>query len=109
LGDISVSEAVSTAHQALSQAQRVLRRKGEDLADERRRLQLWASMLKRTTVSERAVERARQHDIDLQVEAIAQRDTDSQRALTDAWELYASAEARASTVTKQEEDLAVRA
>jgi hypothetical protein len=37
-GDISVSEAVSTAHQALSQAQRILHREGEDLADEHRRL-----------------------------------------------------------------------
>jgi hypothetical protein len=36
------------------------------------------------------------------VEAIAQHDTDSQRAL-------ASTEARASAVMKQEEDLAVRA
>jgi hypothetical protein len=43
------------------------------------------------------------------VEAIAHRDTDSQRALADARELYALAEARASAVTKQEEDLAVRA
>jgi hypothetical protein len=53
-GDISVSEAVSTAHQALSQMQHVLRREGEDLADECRHLQLWTSMLKRTTMSERA-------------------------------------------------------
>jgi hypothetical protein len=66
-----VGEAVSTAHQALSQAQRVLHRKGEDLADERRRLQLWASMLKRMTVSERAAAQARQHGFNLQVEAIA--------------------------------------
>jgi hypothetical protein len=70
-GDISVGVAVSMAHQALSQAQRVLHRKGEDLADERRRLQLWASMLKRMTVSERAAAQARQHGFDLQVEAIA--------------------------------------
>jgi hypothetical protein len=54
-GDISVSEAVSAAHQALSQAQRVLHREGEDLADQRHHLRLWASMLKRTTMSERAV------------------------------------------------------
>jgi hypothetical protein len=58
-GDISVGEAVSTVHQALSQAQRILHREGEDLADECRRLQLWASMLKRTMVSERAAARAR--------------------------------------------------
>jgi hypothetical protein len=32
-GNISVSEAVSTAHQALSQAQHVLHCEGEDLAD----------------------------------------------------------------------------
>jgi hypothetical protein len=66
-----VSEAVSTAHQALSQAQRVLRREGEDLADECCHLQLWASMLKLMTMSERAAARARQHGFDLQVEAIA--------------------------------------
>jgi hypothetical protein len=59
LGDVSVSEAVNMAHQALSQAQCVLHRDGEDLADERRRLQLWASMLKRMTISERAAARAR--------------------------------------------------
>jgi hypothetical protein len=39
-GDISVGEAMSTAHQALSQARRVLHREGEDLVDERQRLQL---------------------------------------------------------------------
>jgi hypothetical protein len=60
-------------------------------------------------MSERAVVWARQHGFDLQVEAIAQRDADSQRALADARELYASVEARASTVTKQEEELAAHA
>jgi hypothetical protein len=87
--------------------QRVLRCKGEDLANERRCLQLWASMLKRTTVSERVVARARQHGFDLQVEAIAQCDVDSKWALADAQELYASVEAWANAVIKQEEDLAV--
>jgi hypothetical protein len=57
-------------------------------------------MLKRTTVSERAAAR---------VEAIAQRDADSWWALTNAQELYASTEARASAIIKQEEHLAVRA
>jgi hypothetical protein len=37
------------------------------------------------------------------------RGTDSRWALADARELYASAEARASAVTKQEDDLVVRA
>jgi hypothetical protein len=43
------------------------------------------------------------------VEAINQRDADSKQALADAQELYASTEAQASTVIKQEEDLAVHA
>jgi hypothetical protein len=41
------------------------------------------------------------------VEAITQHDTDSKRALADAQELYASIEARAGAVIKQEEDLTV--
>jgi hypothetical protein len=41
---------------------------------------MWASMLKRMMVSERAAAWARQHGFDLQVEAIAQRDADSRRA-----------------------------
>jgi uncharacterized protein (DUF3084 family) len=65
-------------------------------------------MLQRTTVSKRATARARQHGFDLQVEAITQRDADSRRALVDVRELYASAEAWASVVTKQE-NLAMRA
>jgi hypothetical protein len=72
--DIPLGEAMSTAHRALSQVQRVLRR----------RLQLWASMLKRTTVSERVAAWARQHGFDLQVKAITQRDVDSKRTLADA-------------------------
>jgi hypothetical protein len=66
-------------------------------------------MLKRMTVSERAVARARQHGFDLQVDVIAQRDDDSQQALADAQELYASVEARTSAVIKEEKDLAVHA
>jgi hypothetical protein len=99
-GNISVGEAVSTAHQALSQAQRILHREGEDLADKRRCLQLWASLFKWMTVSERAAKWARQHGFDLQVEAITPHDADSRRALVDAQELYASAEVHASAVTK---------
>jgi hypothetical protein len=108
-GDISVSEVMSTAHQALSQAQRMLHREGEDLANERCRLQLWATMLKWTTMSGRAAAWAPQHDFYLQVEAIVQRDVDSRWALADARELYASVEAQVSAVTKQEEELVVRA
>jgi hypothetical protein len=57
-------------------------------------------MLKRTMMSERAAARTRQHGFDLQVEANTQHDADSQRALSDARELYTSVEARASAITK---------
>jgi hypothetical protein len=107
-GDISLDGAVSTALRARSQVQRALRREDEDLADERRRLQLWATMLKETTVTERAAARGRQRGFDLQAEAIKPRDADSRRALADAQKLYASVEARANVVIKQEEDLAAR-
>jgi hypothetical protein len=53
-------------------------------------------------MSERAAAWARHHGFDLQVEAIAQRDPDSWRALVGARELYALVEAQASAVTKQE-------
>jgi hypothetical protein len=55
-GDFSMGEA---------QAQHVLHHEGEDLVDEHRRLQLWASLLKRMTVSERAAAWARQHGFNL--------------------------------------------
>jgi hypothetical protein len=107
-GDISLDGAVSTALRALSQVQCVLRREDGDLTDERQRLQLWTSMLKETTTTERAEARGHQRGFDLQAEAIELRDADSRRALTDAQELYSSAEARAAVVIKQEEDLAAR-
>jgi hypothetical protein len=107
-GDISLDGAVSTALRALSQVQRVLRREDGDLADERQRLQLWASMLKETTATERAEVRGRQRGFDMQAEAIELCNADSRCALADAQELYASAEARAAIIIKQEEDLAAR-
>jgi hypothetical protein len=107
-GNIFLDGAVSTALRALSQVQRVLRQEDGDLADERQRLQLWASMLKETTATERAEARGCQRGFDLQAEAIELRDADSRRALADAQELYASTEARAAIVIKQEEDLATR-
>jgi hypothetical protein len=107
-GDISLDGAVSTAFRALSQVQRALRWKDADLTDERQRLQLWAIMIKETTVTERVAARGRQRGFDLQAEAIERRDADSRRTLADAQELYASVEARANVVIKQEEDLAAR-
>jgi hypothetical protein len=106
--DISLDGTVSTALRALSQVQRVLHQEDGDLVDERRRLQLWATMLKETTVTERAEARGHQRGFNRQAEAIELCDTDSRRALADAQELYASAEARATVIIKQEEDLAAR-
>jgi hypothetical protein len=82
-GDISLDGAVSTALRVLSQVQRVLCREDGDLTDERQRLQLWASMLKETTATERAEARGRQRGFDLQAEAIELLDADSRRALAD--------------------------
>jgi hypothetical protein len=65
-------------------------------------------MLKETMVAERAMAQARWHGFDLQVEAINQHDADSKRGLVDAQELYELAEARASAIIKQEEDLTAR-
>jgi hypothetical protein len=42
--DIRLDESVILAHRALSEVQHVLHREDEGLADERRRLQLWAAM-----------------------------------------------------------------
>jgi hypothetical protein len=65
-------------------------------------------MLKETTVTERVEAWGRQRGFDLQTKAIELRDADSRCALADAQELYASAEARANVVIKQEEDLVAR-
>jgi hypothetical protein len=99
-GDVSLDGVVSTALRALSQVQRVLHREDGDLADEHQRLQLWASMLKETTATERAEARGRQRGFDLQAEAIELHDADSRRVLADTQELYASAEVRATVVIK---------
>jgi hypothetical protein len=56
--------------------QHALHREGEDLADERQRLHLWVTMLKETTVSERAVAWARHRGFDLQMEDLTVRARD---------------------------------
>jgi hypothetical protein len=59
LDHMSLGEAMGIAHQALSQVHRVPHHNGEDHAEERRCLQLWASMFKRLMVFERVVAWAR--------------------------------------------------
>jgi hypothetical protein len=72
-------------------------------------------MLKERTTIEKARAEARQHHLDVREEllnrlqaAINSHDLDSQKMLADAKELYASAEARANSTIKQEEELVAR-
>jgi hypothetical protein len=59
-GDVSLDEAMGTARWVLTQAQNVLHRERGGIVVERRRLLLWASMLKEWTMVERARAEARQ-------------------------------------------------
>jgi hypothetical protein len=72
-------------------------------------------MLKERTTIEKVRAEARQHHLDVREEllnrlqaAINSHDLDSQKMLADAKELYASAEARANSTIKQEEELVAR-
>jgi hypothetical protein len=99
-GDISLDEAMGTAHWALTQAQNVLRWESGGIVDEQQRLLQWDSMLKERTTTERARAEARQQHLDVREDllnrlqtAINCRNRDSQRMLAEAKELYASIEA----------------
>jgi hypothetical protein len=63
--DVSLDEALDTARWPLTQAQNVLHRESDGIVDERRRLLLWASMLKERTMVERARAEARQQHPDM--------------------------------------------
>jgi hypothetical protein len=98
--DVSLDEAMGMARWELTQAQDVLRRESGGINDERWRLLLWASMLKERTMTEKARAEVRQQHLDVREEllnrlqaAINSHDLNSQKMLTDAKELYASAEA----------------
>jgi hypothetical protein len=70
LEDVSLDEAMVMAHWALTQAQNVLRRESGGIIDERRRLLLWASMLKEQTTAERARAEVRQQHLDVREELL---------------------------------------
>jgi uncharacterized protein (DUF3084 family) len=112
---VSLDEVVGTAHWALTQVQGVLCHERRSIIEEHQCLLFWASLLREQTASERARRVVRQEHLNeweellnMQLAAISRRDADSQKMLADAKELYSSAEARANTVIKQEEDLTVR-
>jgi hypothetical protein len=105
--DVSLDEAMGTARWALTQAKDVLRQESGGINDEWRRLLLWASMLRERTMTEMARVEVRQQHLDVREEllnrlqtAINSHDRDSQKMLADAKELYASAEAWASSTIK---------
>jgi hypothetical protein len=109
--DVSLDEAVGTTCWVLTQAQDVLRRESGGINDEWWHLLLWASMLKERTTTEKARAEARQQHLDVREELLNRLQTtinshDSQKMLADAKELYASAEARANSTIKQEDELA---
>jgi hypothetical protein len=111
---VSLDEAMGTAHWALNQAQEVLHRERGDVDDECQRLLLWVSMLKVRTTSKKARVQARERHLNMREEllegqraAINDLDTTSQKILSNAKELYATAEAQANTTIKQEEKLAM--
>jgi hypothetical protein len=103
--DVSLDEAMGKVCWVLNQAQDVLRQESRDNNNERRCLQLWASMLKDRTTSEKVMAQARHLDtredlLNQQLAAINRRDADSQWMLTDAKELFTSAKTRASAIIK---------
>jgi hypothetical protein len=69
-GDLSLDEAIGTAHWAHTQAQNVLHRESGGIIDERQRLLQWASMLMERTTAERARAEARQQHLDVREELL---------------------------------------
>jgi hypothetical protein len=103
--DVSLDEAMGKVCWVLNQAQDVLRQESRDNNNERRCLQLWASMLKDRTTSEMVMAQARHLDtredlLNQQLATINRRDADSQWMLADAKELFTSAKTRASAIIK---------
>jgi threonyl-tRNA synthetase len=88
----------------------VLHQEHGDVEDERHGLLLWVSMLKERTTSEKVRAQVRERHLNTREEllerqwaAIDDLDDVSQKILSDAKELYATAEAWANTTIKQEE------
>jgi hypothetical protein len=104
--DIALDEAIGMARWALNQAQDMLHREHRDINDEC--LLLWASMLNERITSKNAKADARQWHLDTREEllerqraAIDELDATSQEMLSDAMELYASAEVQGNTTIKE--------
>jgi hypothetical protein len=90
----------------------VLRQEREDINEERLHLSMWISLLKKQMTFEKEKAKVRQKCLDVMEilldrrHAIANKlDVQTQKLLNDAKELYATVEARANAIIKQQEDL----
>jgi hypothetical protein len=111
-GDVSLSEAMSTTHFALCQAQDVLQWERITVEEEWQRFLEWCSLLKEQTTSEKekaVVKREQLDEMELLLNqervAIGLLDAKAQKLMVGAKELYVMAEACADTTIKQEEGL----
>jgi hypothetical protein len=104
--DIALDKAIGMACWALNQAQDMLHREHWDINNER--LLLWASMLNERITSKNVKADARQRHLDTREELLERQratinelDATSQEMLSDAMELYASAEVQGNTTIKE--------
>jgi hypothetical protein len=106
-GDASLDEAMGIAHWVLNQAHEVLHLECDDVYAEHQCLLLWASMLKKRIASKRVRAHVQQWHLERRWAAINELDTASQKVLSNAKEIYASAEACVNTTIQQMEEFAM--
>jgi hypothetical protein len=113
---VSLSEAMSMSHFALLQAQDVLQREWVDVEEERRHLSEWGSLLKECTISEREKAVTKWEQLDEVERLLAQQwaaidllNTNVEKLLALAKELYVVAEVRGEANIKAQEDLSKQA
>jgi hypothetical protein len=113
---VSLSEVMGTTHFVLNQAHDVLCQESEDINEEQLRPSVWVSLLKTWMTSEKEKAEARQKSLDVMEilysrrQAMADKlDTQAQKLLHDAKELYATAKAHVNATIKQQENLNAQA
>jgi hypothetical protein len=116
LGDVSLSEAMGTAHFALHQVHDMLYWEREDIEEEWVSLMECGSLLKKRTTSEKEKMADKQKYLDVmkimlnrKQTTINELDAKAQKLLEDAKELHVVVEARANAKIKVHEDLNAQA
>jgi predicted HTH domain antitoxin len=106
-GAVSLSEVMGLSHFVLNQVHDVLRREREEINEERLCLSVLVSLLKKRMTSEKEMAEARQKHLNVMEilldrrQAVANKlDTQAQKLLNDAKELYTLAEDRANATIK---------